>query len=155
MHTLLPYDDFRVAALCLTNGLLRQQIADCVEILDIIHEVDGNTGKYNDPTVKAWEGSELQLCEFGLCCVEVAVARSHPKGLTDATAQNWLKLEKHLDLASDGDLERPSWFGDDRVHREYQGLLRHFDPEHYEHVFPNVATCEPERFRFPLEIVSV
>jgi len=146
MHTLLPYDDFKLSALALTDELLQRQIEDCLAIVEILHETDKAEGDFDHPTVQAWRGSELQLCEFGLSCVEVYLRRN-------ADAQGALEAEKrlewHLDLAEGGDMTKPSWYGTDWIHTEYQGLLRFLDPLVYEQRFPNVTTCTPDRFRYP------
>jgi hypothetical protein len=146
MHTLLPFDDYKLTALALTNNLLRRQIDDCITILEIVHETGLVTTDFRHPTVEAWRGCELQLCEFGLTCADTLQVREPNNTSLPEKVE---RLEFHLELAQGGDMEKPKWFGLDWVHLEYQGLLRWIDPATYDKVFVNVQTCPPERFRYP------
>lgn len=148
MHTLLPFDDFKITAIALSSGDLREQAQDCTAILDRIHEIDG-IPDWTDKTVQAWRGSELQLCEFGLTCCEILARRT---GITEIALE--ARLEHHLDLAEGGDMGFPAWWGDEEVHLEYKGLLIYRNPERYQPMWPSVASCPPERFRYPLEILD-
>jgi len=91
----------------------------------------------------------LQLAEFGLSCVDMYLKRYPTAPDVVELAE---RLEWHLEIAEGGEMTKPSWFGRDEIHREYQGLLRHLDPAHYEKVFTTVETCSPERFRYPLDV---
>ncbi len=147
MHTLLPYDDFKLSALALTDQLLKQQVVDCITILETLHETGQGDGDFDHPTVQAWRGCELQLCEFGLNCAEQYLKRHIGEKWVESNVE---RLEFHLDLAEGGDMEKPSWFGEDWVHLEYKGLLLFLDPDHYETIWPNVAPLQGlDRFRYP------
>lgn len=147
MHTLLPYDDFRISAMALSDTLLAKQIKDCVTILNTLHEVGKPTTDPRNPTVKAWKGYELQLCEFGLdCCDEWK--RRH--GENEERNNDRAALEQHLDWAATGNMEKPPWVGDENVHLDYRGLLVYLEPEKYSTLF-NVKPCEPNNFRYPVK----
>lgn len=150
MHTLLPFDDFKITAICLSSDHLIRQANDCIAILDRIHEINGLTD-WTDKTVQAWRGHELQLCEFGLECCDTLRRRLKS---TSAEGDGHLEtaLLRHLELAEGGDMTLPEWFGDDDVHLEYKGLLIHMDPERYQPMWPSVAPCSPKNFRYPQEI---
>ncbi len=148
MHTLLPFDDFKVSALCLSDKLLEQQINDCVSLLETLHETDKATVPLSHPMVKAWQGCELQLCEFGLSCVEIYRARKPSQPLL--FSEEYSSLARHMNLAESGEMTLPSWFGKPEVHDEYKGLLRSLDPARYEPIFASVETVSPEDFRYPI-----
>lgn len=148
MQTLLPFDDFKLSALVLTDRLLEQQIEDCITILETLHETN-QAKDWNHPIVKAWSGSELQLCEFGFTCLDQWTKR---RKYSNWSEEKDRRLEWHLDLAGGGEMTMPPWFGKNEVHLEYQGLLRYLDPNTYEKVFDKVATCSPDRFRYPLDV---
>src|SRR5690349_9322278 len=116
MHTLLPYDDFGLSALALEDDHLKQQIADCTAMLETLHETDRAVDP-KDPTIQAWRGFELQLCEFGLVCTDAYLKRRHMDKWTYSKAE---RLEWHLDMAEGGDMSKPPWFGVDWVHLEYK-----------------------------------
>ena len=146
MHTLLPFDGFKLSALCLSDRLLIQQVNDCVSLLETLHETDKATLPFTHVMVKVWQGSELQLCEFGLTCVETYKLR-YPSSVT--LNDHYNSLIQHMDLAESGEMTLPAWFGKDEVHDEYKGLLRFLDPARYEPIFASIRTCRPENFRYP------
>lgn len=137
LQTFLPYPDYMLSAQVLDSKRLGKQRLEVVQILNVLHEVEGsNMGWRNHPAVKMWRGCELQLCEYGLVMVETWKAR----GYRDTCEK---KLAQHLDWAEGGNMLKPTWFGDIDFHRSHQSNLLRKDPEYYGTFFGDVPNDLP------------
>ena len=134
IQTFLPLPDFAESARVLDLRRLGNQRVEVVQILNIIHEIDGKTGWANHPAVRMWRGHEPQLCEYGIVICDEWTAR----GYTDNACKD--QIEQHLDWATSGDfsMAKPTWFGDPDFHLAHQSNLIRKNPTHYGRLWPGV-----------------
>lgn len=126
MQTFVPFPDYVESAKALDNLRLGKQRVEVYQILNVLHEINPSAGWRNHPAVKMWRGHELQLCEYGLVVCEEWISR----GFKDTvTAQ----IRQHMEWAESGDMLKPDWWGDTRVHDSHKSNLLRKAELHYLH----------------------
>lgn len=128
----LPYSDFTRSTLALDPIILRDQADSILSVLDHLHN-DADESYVNLTLIQLWRGYEPQLCQLGLLTTEALLAQG-----CNCDPEYLDKFKWHLSNATSGEytLDKPSWIGDERVHRSHRSVLRRIDHDFYSKRFP-------------------
>jgi hypothetical protein len=116
MKILFPKSSILGSVRTLDNKTLDRQRADAYRVLKILRNPNHPSNLL--PIVKMWKGCETVLnIYFNMCCQEY-VRRGFRNGLSTIRVNI-------------GNLNWPSWFGDDKIHSSHRSYLLYVNPEYY------------------------
>ena len=142
--TLLPSSSFTVSAAVLSDGLLNNQLVDCLKLFRAL------TGQeriewMTDQGVMMWYGCEYALYLYATICDRDWQIRrggghmSHEAWYRfDIEYHKWFNARRLDPDYSSSWFAFPDWLGSDAIHKSHQAYLKHCDPKRYEHKWPNV-----------------
>lgn len=142
MQTFLPYSDLEQSAAVLDMKRLGKQR---VETLQIMHAIfDPTYGWQNHPAKKMWQDHPGYLYVYQVAICNEWTGRGYKDTCLEKTET---LIFPHLDALH---MEKPEWFGDERVHLSHRSNLLRKMPEHYGTLFEEGLSPEIEYF-WPLE----
>jgi hypothetical protein len=126
MNTFLPHSCFVRSARCLDNKRLGKQRVECKQILRALGVPVGGpsratAGWKNHPAVRMWSGAERTLALYACVMCREWMRR----GFRDSLLPQFRAAMKALPRS------RPSWLGDEAVHRSHRSNLLRKDPNWY------------------------
>lgn len=146
MQTFVPAGpDLRLGFTQLDYRRLGKQRVEAWQILNILRGVDNNGnprtpgGWANHPAVKMWRGFPHGLAYYGKLCCEEWVARGYNDTLLERFQSVIDEYEAERDWASGTFVIWPPWLFDDCVAETHRSNLIRKAPEHYQHLWPELA----------------
>lgn len=132
MNILVPLPDLIDSSRVFKDNNLFNQVYNISYALDALHLVSRQYLRVN-PFVQMWQGFEVVLCEYGLTLAEEYSRRDDSVRVDSYKEQ----IMWHMENATSGSfsMDKPSWWGDMRVHLGHQALLLAFDKEYYSQFF--------------------
>lgn len=128
MQTFLPYPSFVESAAVLDYKRLGKQR---VETWQILRALRGETkGWVNHPATRMWRGYESALAFYGW----VMADEWQMRGYKDSMAQRFIDAQLQY-----GEMVKPPWLGDSKLHLSHQSNLVRKLPEFYGDKFPGVS----------------
>lgn len=121
MQTFLPYADFYESAKVLDNKRLGKQRVENLQILKAL--MLPKYGWQNHPAVRMWRSHEAVLLSYHheIC------AEWLRRGYADTTLDKALTFARQHTFGK----EKPSWLGDERVHKTHRSNLMQKDYSFY------------------------
>ena len=135
MQTFLPYKDFNKSAKALDNKRLGKQR---VEVKQILNALDGQSkGWTNHPATKMWAGYREALANYGIAICNEWRSRGYNDSLLPEFA---VRKQSYIVM---GEINKPAWLGDERLHTSHQSNLIRKDPIFYIPVFGEIPDDLP------------
>lgn len=117
MQTFLPYPDYLKSVHCLDDKRLNNQINEATVIINTL--LGKGSAWKNHPAVKMWSGYALSLIVYRSYCINEWEARGKNNSRT------------HNPWGFYGEIKRPFWFGDYRLHASHRSNLLRKNYEWY------------------------
>ena len=127
MQTFLHYEIFVATAEVLDNKRLGKQRVETLQIIKALTTEHG--GWKTHPAVKMWRGHLyfLRVYQESICNEWINV-----RGYKDTCLEKSLILfDEHMKTNDDDELLRPSWLGNEALHRSHRSNLIRKDAEFY------------------------
>lgn len=145
----VPSANFLEIADTLDAETLQGNVNSIAAVLDEIHQVADreslSLAYYNIMLFRSWRGSEVQLAQLGLVCVEKL--RSFGIKNYDQARMEW-HFVNATSAINDGAMDMPWWIDDERVHMSHRSVLLQIDSEYYQPLYGDVPVTPifwPER----------
>lgn len=127
MQTFLPYENFAASAAVLDNKRLGKQRVETLQVIKAL--TVENYGWKNHPAVKMWQGSLFFLSTYQKA---VCDEWTNVRGYKDTCLEKSIALlNAYQSTHEDVQLTRPSWLGDEALHRSHRSNLIRKDAEFY------------------------
>lgn len=140
MQTFLPYEDYAASAKTLDRQRLGKQRVETLQIARSLAAI--STGWKNHPATKMWEGSGIELINYGISICDEWIER----GYKDTCKEKLIALTPYFK----NETEKPWWLGDQRLHKSHRSSLLRKKPEHYRVFWPEDSDNLP--YWWPTEL---
>lgn len=127
MQTFLPYSSFNGSIGYLDKQRLGKQRVECVQILNTL--LGKSTGWKNHPAVKMWRGYEPALLKYFEETLRVWKILGFKNTKCELHYNNF-----RIELFS-VPIVKPTWLGDERLHRSHRSNLLRKNFDHYSQWF--------------------